>query len=161
MIREFSKDVQIMPIKTCLSADANSDTVSEVVDCAGFNRCCIVYHAGPQHNSSTVAIKLQGANAATNETTLTSGTDIADSAQSVAGTADGQVFVWEFQPHYRYYQVDINKDGTNATNESIVAYLYNADESPVTHAAGGTGAGTGTGAVNTPVRLGLAIAGTA
>lgn len=161
MLRQFSKDVKIMPIKTCLSADANSDTVSEVIDTYGYRNCCIVYHAGPQHNSSTVAIKLQGANAATNETTLTSGTDIADSLQSVGGTDDGEVFVWDIEASFRYYQVDINKDGTNATNESIIAYLYNGDERPVTHAAGGTGAGTGTGAVNTPVLLTPAIAGTA
>lgn len=161
MIREFSKDIQIMPVKTCLSADAATDTVSEVIDTRGFNRVCIVYHAGPQHNSSTVALKLQHADAASNETTLTSGADVLGSAQSVAGTADGQVFVWELIPGKRFYQVDINKDGTNATNESIIAYLYNADEKPVTHAAGGTGAGTGTGAVNTVVRLGLAASGTA
>ena len=160
MIRELSKDAQIVPIKSCLSADAATATVSEVVDTRGYNRCCIVYHAGPQHNSSTVALKLIHADAASNETTPTNGADVAGSGQSVGGTADGQAFVWDFIPTKRFYQVDIAKDTSNATNESIIAYLYNSDEAPVTHAAGGTGAGTGTGTVNV-LRLGTATSGTA
>lgn len=160
MIRELTKDVQIMPILTPLTADASADRTSEVIDTKGYTRCCILYHCGPQHNSSVLAITLQHADAASDETTLTSGADVADSSQTVAGTDDGRVRYIEFIPTKRFYQLTVNKDASNATNEGAIALLYGADECPVTHAAGGTGAGTGTGSV-TGERLGVATSGTA
>lgn len=136
-----------MPVLTALSADAATDRTSEVIDTKGFANCCIVYHCGPQHNSSVCDIYLQHADAASDQTTLTSGADVAGSSQTIAGTDDGNVKYIEFRPTKRYYQIVVNKDATNATNESAIAYLYNGDERAVTHAAGGTGAGTGTGSV--------------
>lgn len=159
MIRTISSDVQIMPILTALSADAATDRTSEVIDCAGYNRCCILFHCGPQHNSSVCDIFLQHADAASDQTTLTSGADVLGSSQTIAGTDDGNVKYIEFIPSKRFAQLTVNKDATNATNESAIALLYNADESPVTHAAGGTGAGTGTGSVAGEV-LGLLTSGT-
>jgi hypothetical protein len=140
-------DVQIMPILTPLTADANSDRTSEVIDTKGYGRVCILYHCGPQHNSSVCNIFLQQADAASNETTLTSGADVLGSSQTIAGTDDGNVKYIEFIPTKRFYQLTVNKDATNATNEGAIALLYRAGIKPVTHAAGGTGAGTGTGSV--------------
>lgn len=146
-VRGISSDVQIMPVLTALSADAATDRTSEVIDTKGFAKVCIIYHCGPQHNSSVCNIFLQHADVASNETTLTSGADVASSSQTIAGTDDGAVKYIEFVPTKRFYQLTVNKDATNATNESCVALLYGATKKPVTHAAGGTGAGTGTGAV--------------
>lgn len=149
-----------MPVLSCISADAATDRTSEVIDTRGYSRVTILYHAGPQASSAVTAISLKHADAASNETTLTSGADVEGTAQSIGATDDGKVYSWEFIPGKRFYQIVVNKDGANNTNESAIALLYNADECPVTHAAGGTGAGTGTGAVATPVRLGLAVSGT-
>lgn len=158
-VRVLKSDVQIMPILTPLTADAADDRTSEVIDTKGYGRVCILYHCGPQHNSSVLAIFLQLADAASNETTLTSGADVLGSAQTVAGTDDGNLKYIEFIPTKRFYQLTVNKDGTNATNEGAVALLYRAGIRPVTHAAGGTGAGTGTGSV-AGEDLGAAAAGT-
>jgi hypothetical protein len=159
LIRTVRTDMQIMPILTPLTADAAADRTSEVIDTKGYNRVCILYHCGPQHNSSVCAIFLQLADVASNETTLTSGADVLGSAQTVAGTDDGNVKYIEFVPTKRFYQLTVNKDGTNATNEGAVVLLYGAGVRPVTHAAGGTGAGTGTGSV-AGEDLGSAAAGT-
>lgn len=146
-VRSFPTDIQIMPILTALSADAATDRTSEVIDTKGFSRVCVMYHCGPQHNSSVCNIYLQHADAASDQTTLTSGADVLGSSQTIAGTDDGNVKYIDFIPTKRFYQLTVNKDATNATNESAIAYLYNAATFPVTHAAGGTGAGTGTGSV--------------
>jgi hypothetical protein len=158
-VQAVASDVQIMPVLTALSADAATDRTSEVIDTKGYARVCIIYHAGPQHNSSVCNIFLQHADVASNETTLTSGADVLGSSQTIAGDDDGEVKYIEFKPTKRFYQLTVNKDATNATNESCVALLYGASRKPVTHAAGGTGAGTGTGAVAGEV-LGSASSGT-
>jgi hypothetical protein len=159
VIKTVRTDMQVMPVLTALTADAAADRTSEVIDTKGYKRVCILYHCGPQHNSSVCNIFLQLADAASNETTLTSGADVLGSSQTIAGTDDGAVKYIEFVPTKRFYQLTVNKDATNATNESVIALLYNSSISPVTHAAGGTGAGTGTGAV-AGEDLGAAAAGT-
>ena len=146
-VKTVKTDMQIMPVLTALTADAAADRTSEVIDTKGYARICILYHCGPQHNSSVCNIFLQHADVASNETTLTSGADVLGSSQTIAGTDDGNLKYIELVPTKRFYQLTVNKDATNATNESCIVLLYGAGIKPVTHAAGGTGAGTGTGSV--------------
>lgn len=156
----ITQNTQIMPILSCLSADAASVRTSEVIDTKGYSRVSIVYHCGPQHNSSVLTVKLQHGDVAFNETIITDGADVEGSLFTVAGTDDGNVKVWEFTPSKRYCKVVVTKDTSNATNESIIAFLSHCDKKPPAHAAGGTGAGTGTGTVAT-LNLGYAASGTA
>lgn len=153
----FSEDVKIVPILSY--ASAATDRTSEVIDTKGFGRCVIPVHFAAIVTNSVCDIYLQNADAASNETTLTSGANVAGSSQTVADDADNKVFYIDFIPTKRFYQLVVNKDATNATAESAVAYLYHSKDRPVTHGAGTSTIGDGTAAV-TGEDLGAAIQGT-
>lgn len=154
-ICNFFDGVKIVPVASY--ASANSDRTSEVIDCLNCAAVRIVVHHAAVHDSATYSIYLQHADAASDETTLTSGADVYASSQTI-GTDDNVVRYFDFVPTKRYYQMVFNKDATNACAESAVAYLYMKDR-PVTHAAGGSGIGAGTAAV-TGEYLGQAVSGT-
>lgn len=155
-ICNFFDAVEIVPIASY--ASANSDRTSEVIDCLDAAALRIVVHHAAVHDDATYAITLQHADAASNETTLTSGADVEGSSQTI-GDDDNVITYWDLVPTKRYYQVTFNKDATNACAESAVAYIYRKDR-PVTHAGGTSGIGDGTAAV-TGVFLGQAVSGTA
>ncbi len=153
----FYEDFKIVPIASYASGTA--DRNSEVIDTAGFGGCIVIIHHAAVGNSGAYDIFLAGSDTATDQTTLSSGTNVATSSQTVADTDDDTVKYIEFIPHFRYYQVTFNKDAATTYAESAVAILFNAKSRPVTQAAGGTTVGEGTGAV-TGEFLGLAVAGT-
>jgi hypothetical protein len=155
-ICNFFDAVKIVPIASY--ASANSDRNSEVIDCLDVEAVRIVVHHAVVHDSATYAITLAHADAASNETTLTSGADVLDSSQTV-GTADDVARYIDFVPTKRYYQVTFNKDGSNACAESAIAYLRMKTR-PVTHAGGTSAIGDGTAAVVGEF-LGAAVSGTA
>ena len=156
----FSEDVKIVPILSGLQTVGNSDRTSKVIDTQGYDACCIVVHFLTVHNSATQSIDLQSSDVATDADTLSGGADVADSSQVVAGTDDNTVKWIDFTPDKRYYQLTIDKDATNAGDETAIAYLYKSAEKPVTHAGGTSAVGDGSGAV-AGEWLGAATQGTA
>lgn len=156
-IANFFDAVKIVPIASY--ASANSDRTSEVIDCLDVEAVRIVIHHAAVHDSATYAITLQHADAASNETTLTSGADVYGSSQTVAAADDDTARYIDFVPTKRFYQVTFNKDATNVCAESAIAYLRMKTR-PVTHAAGSSTIGDGTAAVNGEF-LGAAVSGTA
>lgn len=142
-MKQFSKDVRIVPILTYASGTA--DRTSKVIDCAGYDGACVVVHFGTIAASAVTDIYLQEADAASDSDTLTAGADLAGTSQTVAADDDNEVkYIDVRRPLKRYLQLVVNKDATNACAESAVAYLYNSKTSvPSTHAEGtGTGGGT-------------------
>lgn len=154
---KFAEDVKVVPILSY--ANANSDRTSEVIDTAGYGGCFVVVHFAAVDNSVTEDIYLASSDAVTDENTLSSGANVASSSQTVAGTDDNTVKYIDFIPEKRYYQLTVNKDATNPSAESAIAYLYNTKSRPVTQSTGNTVVGEGTGAV-TGESLGLATQGT-
>lgn len=139
----FSKEVKIVPILDYASGTA--DRTSNVIDMDGFDGCCIVIHNATIAASIVADYYLQHADAASDATTLTSGADVATSSQTLAADDDDEVFYMDIvAPTKRFYQLVVNNDGTNASAQSAVAYLYrNTSTVPVTHATGsGTSGGT-------------------
>ena len=141
----FYEDVKIVPIAAYASGTA--DRNSEVIDTQGYGGCCVVIHHAAVGNSGTYDIYLASSDAASDHTTLTAGSAVATSSQTVADADDDTVKYIDFIPEKRYYQVTFNKDASTTYAESAVAFLYNAKARPVTQAAGGTTIGEGTGAV--------------
>ena len=141
-IRQFSKDVKIVPILTYASGTA--DRTAAVIDTAGYDAFFIALHHTAIAAGATYKAFLQHADAASNSTTLTSGADVATSEQTFADTDDNKVSWFEvINPTKRFYQLNIDNDTTNATAQSAIAYLYRTRETqPQTHA---TGSGTSGG----------------
>jgi hypothetical protein len=137
----FAEDVKIVPILSYVSA--NSDRSSEVIDTAGFGRCCIVVHLAAIATGGANSIYLAHSDVADNETTLNTGANVANTNQVIADDDDNQVKYIDFEPSKRYYQLNVNKDATNAMAESAVAYLYHSKDRPVTHAGGTSTVGDG------------------
>lgn len=141
-MKEFGKDVRIVPILTYASGTA--DRTSNVIDTRGYDAVCVVVHFGTIAAGAVTDIYLQEADVASNSTTLTSGADLAGTSQTVADDDDNECkYIDVIRPLKRYLQLVVNKDATNACAESAVAYLYRSDSSkPSTHAEGtGTGGG--------------------
>jgi hypothetical protein len=153
----FSEDVKIVPIASY--ADANADRTSEVIDTAGYGAVCVVVHFAAINNSVTEDIYLTSSDTVTDENTLASGANVATSSQTVAGTDDNTVKYIDFIPDKRYYQLVVNKDASNSSAESAIAYLYHAKDRNVTQSTGNTVVGEGTGAVVGEL-LGVATQGT-
>lgn len=156
----FSEDVKIVPILSGLQTVANTDRTSEVIDTNGFDGVCVVAHFLTIAAGATQTIRLSSSDVADDQNTLNSGSNVASSAQTVADDDDNTVKYIDFVPEKRYYQLVVDKDATNASDEVAIAYLYKAAEKPVTHGTGNTDIGQGTGAV-VGEWLGLATQGTA
>lgn len=149
-----------MRIVPCLSyASGTSDVTSKVIDTKGFDAVAIVVHCATIATGAVTDIYLQEADAASDADTLTSGADLAGSSVTIADDDDNQAFVIQVnKPLKRFLQLAVNKDATNAWAGSAIAYLYNADAVPTTHAEGtGTSGGA---AVVTVERHVSPIAGT-
>lgn len=156
----FSEEVKMVSILDGLQTVANTDRTSEVIDTNGFDGCCIVLKNLTVHNSATQAIRLSSSDAVTDENTLSGGSNVASSAQTVAGTDDNKIKYIDFVPEKRYYQLVVDKDTTNSGDELAIAFLYKAESKPVTHGTGNTVVGEGTAAV-AGEWLGVAVQGTA
>jgi len=144
-IRSLPKDCKIVPILSYTSGTA--DRTSDVIDHLGFDRCCILVHFAAIAAGGTNSIFRQHADAASNETTLTSGADVLGSLQTIVDTDDNNVKFMDFKPSKRYTQLNVDKDTANACAESAIAILYHAKEVPVTLAGGTSTIGDGTGTV--------------
>lgn len=140
-VRQFGSDVRIVPVLTYASGTA--DRTSKVIDTKGYNSVTIVTHFGTIASSAVTDIFLVEADAASDADTLTNGANVAGTSQTVADDDDNEIkYVDVHRPLKRYLMLTVNKDASNACAESAVAYLYNADKTPVTHAEGtGTGGG--------------------
>jgi hypothetical protein len=156
----LSEDCKFVSILDGLQTVAATDRTSDVIDTAGFGRCLIAVKFLTVHNSATQNIFLQSSDVETNETTLDSGEDVLGSSQVVAGTDDNKIRYIDFIPEKRFYQLNVNKDATNAGDECAFAILYHSKDRPVTHGAGTSTVGEGTAAV-VGEDLGLAVQGTA
>lgn len=146
-IRDLTSDVKIVPILSPLAAEAAADRTSAVIDTQHYDAFVVLVHFGTIDGAADAqSVKLSHADAASDSTTLTSGEDVATSAQTVLSAADDDaVYIEVRKPTKRFYQLTVDKDATNATNESAVALLYRNKESvPVNHATGsGTSGGSG------------------
>ena len=141
-IRQFSKDVKVVPILSYASGTA--DRVASVIDMLGYDAVFIAVHHAAIGASATYKVFLQHADAASDATTLTNGADVAGTEQTIAHTDDNKLTWLEvINPTKRFYQLNVDNDTTNTTAQSAVAYLYRTrDSGPVTHA---TGSGTSGG----------------
>lgn len=156
-IRALTKDFRLVPILSYASGTA--DRTSEVIDHLGFHRCCILVGFGTIAAGGTNSIFLQHADAASNETTLTSGADVLTSLQTILDTDDNNWKFMDFIPSKRYSQLNIDKDTANACAEWAIAVLYNGENAPVTLAGGTSTIGDGTGTLAGEY-IGLAVSGT-
>lgn len=156
-IRSLPRDAKIVPIAAYASGTA--DRNSEVIDTLGYQKACVIVTHAAVHDSATYDIYLTNADAASDQDTLTSGSAVAGSSQTVAAADDNTLKFFDFIPTKRYYQVVFNKDATNACAESALVVLYDARVAPVTQAAGSSVIGEGVAAV-TGEYLGAAIQGT-
>lgn len=156
----LTENCKIVPILSHLTAAANADRSSEVIDCKGCEKVAIVLHLGVVNDSATQRSYLRHADLVTNETTLGADSAIIEaSGKAHAGTDDDKVIVYEVRPKKRYLQLVIDKDAVNAGNESAIAYLYHGDERPVTQSLGTSAVGEGTKTV-TVIRLDEPVTGT-
>lgn len=145
----FSKDIKIQGVLDVLSTAAAATRAGNVVDTLGYNGCCFVFHNGTMAASATTTISVARSNVRASATTLTGGADIEGTAQALTATDDDKIYFIDLavmDDTERYLLLTCTKNGTNNSDESCIAYLYNGSESPVTH-ADGTGDGGGTGAV--------------
>lgn len=156
-MKRFSSEIRILP---CLSyASGTADVTSKVIDTKGFDSVAIVVHTATIATGSVCDIFLQEADAASDADTLTSGANLAGSSITIADDDDNQAFVIDVnKPLKRFLQLTVNKDATNAWAGSAIAYLYNADAAPTTHAEG-TGTSGGSAVVTVEAHL-SPIAGT-
>lgn len=146
-------------VKILNYSNANADRTSEVIDTAGFGRCCVLVDFAAINDSVTETLRLTQSDIADDQNTLNSGANVAGSAQTVAGTADETIKFIDFAPTKRYYQLVLDKDATNPSAESAIAILYQpTGGKPVTQAAGSSTVGEGTAAV-VGEYIGAAIAG--
>lgn len=141
-LSQRTKIVSILGPDAAGSSSVNSD----VIDTLGFDACLIVVQFGAIVSGAVTSIKLVHSDSVTNNTTLSSGTDVATSSQTVADDDDDQIFGWEVtDPTKRYLQVAVTKATQNST-VSIVLILFNSKSSqPTTHGAGGSTVGEGEG----------------
>jgi hypothetical protein len=141
-MKNFSAEVKIVPILSYASGTA--DRTSSVIDMLGFDSVCIAIHTAAVAAGAVVDYRLQEANAASANGTLTSGADLLGSSQTVADDSDNTVkFIDIVKPLKRFLQLVVNNDAANATAQSAIAYLYNSHSTvPVTH---GTGTATVSG----------------
>lgn len=153
----LSEDAKIVPVLSY--ASANTDRNSEVIDTAGYGRCCVVVHTATIAAGATVSMHLTHSDVADDENTLNTATNVAGSSQTIADDDDDEVKYIDFEPSKRYYQLTVDKDGTNLAAESAVAVLYQAKDKPTPHATGNTDVGEGTGLVEGE-NLGMAVDGT-
>jgi len=147
-LRALTRDAKI--VKILNYASANSDRTSAVIDTLGYDGLAVIVDFATIATNAVTNIYLTCADAASDTNTLTTGTNVADTSQTVADDDDNQTFVIDGgKPAKRYYQLVVNKDATNSTAESAVAILYNAKSVPTTHGAGNTSViGDGHAAVN-------------
>lgn len=146
----FVDDVKAVPILPILSSAAATDRNSEVIDCLNAKKVVIALQLGVVHNSATQNSYLQHSDAVTNETTLNGGATVEGTSVTHAGTDDDNVILYEVTPRLRYLQLVINKDTSNAGNESAIAYVFPKDR-PVTQAAGTATVGEGSDPVSTKI----------
>jgi hypothetical protein len=139
------EDFKIVPILSY--ANANSDRTSEVIDTKGYGWTLIGVHFAAINDSVTEQIYLKSSDTATDENTLSSGSNVSTSAQSIVGTADNGLFYMWVKNNHRYLQLTVDKDATNPSAEDGFAILMGAKIKPVTQATGNTTVGEGTGAV--------------
>lgn len=139
----LSQDAKIVPILAY--ASESSDRTSDVIDTKGFKNLMILMTSAAVHNSAAHAYELQHSDTATNETTLSSGTDIEGSSLAIS-TDDNVVHYYDGKPTKRYIQLVVNKDAAQASAQSAVAILYNSKDRPTTHGAGSSTVGEGVAA---------------
>ena len=142
----FSKDIKIINILKLLTTADSSDLTSEVIDTKGFDSLCVVCTIGTMVASSTLAFHLKSSDAVTDEDTLDTGADVLGTLQSFTASDDDKlVFIdmVNLDDGKRYYQLVVDKNGSNNTDESAIAFLYNGNANPVTQALGTTAVGEG------------------
>jgi len=145
----FTKDIKIVGVLDVLTTAASATRAGNVVDTKGFNGCCFVYHNGTMASGSDTTLGVARSDVVASATSLTGGADIAGTAQTLSATDDDvirYIDIAVMDDTERYLLLTATKDGSNNSDESCIAYLYNTSESPVTH-GDGTGNTGGTGAV--------------
>lgn len=157
-MRSFSRSVKAVK---CLNyTSGTADRTTGVIDTAGYGGLAFVVDLAAVAASAVTNIYVAHADAASDTNTLTSGANVATTSQTIDDTDDNQTFIVDLKPTKRYYQLTVNKDGSNACAESVVAYLYNPAEKPVTQGGGNTSVvGDGHAAVNYEF-VGVATSGT-
>lgn len=157
-LRNLSEDCKVVPILSY--ASVSTARTSEVIDTKGYRNVYIGIHHAGVHDSAAATMNLAHSDAATNETTLSSGADILGTSQAIS-TTDNSFQYWDGQPTKRYLQVEIANDGAQVTAQTGFAILYNSKSRPITQAAGSSTVGEGTTAVGGEQTFGGWTTGTA
>lgn len=144
--RTLVRDAKV--VKILNYASAATDRTSGVIDTAGYGKFDVIVSFSAITTNAVTNIYLAHSDAVDDANTLNTGANVATTSQTVADDDDGQVFIiGNVIPTKRYYQLTVNKDGTNATAEEAIVILSSPKEMPVTHGTG-TGTGEGHAAVN-------------
>ncbi len=138
----LSQDCKVIPILSY--ASQSSDRNSEVIDTLGFRNLYIGIQNAAVADTAAAAYELNHSDAVTNETTLSSGANIATTSQAV-NTTDNTFQYYDGRPTKRYIQLTVNNDAAQLTAQSGFAVLYNSKLSPVTQALGTSVVGEGVG----------------
>lgn len=124
----FSKNIKCDPILSYTSGTA--DRTSDIIDMKSFDSVAIVVHFAAIAAGATTSLKLYGST----DSGMASPVQLTDFNTTVADDDDNQIFVLDCtRPGFRYLRLTVDKDATNATAESAVAYQYDAQSLPVTH----------------------------
>lgn len=153
-------EAKITTILDILGTAAATDRTSKVIDTAGYDKCLILVKMGAIEASAVQSLKVQHADAASDADTLTSGADIAGSAQTIAADDDQEGKFVDIRPSKRYLQLVIDKDTTHTSDECAFALLYNAESINTTHGDGTSTIGEGSEPVTGEV-IAAAASGTA
>lgn len=141
-LRNLSQDAKLVPILSYASATTNR--TSDVIDARGFRNVMIIITNAAVHDSAAHTYKLQHADAASDETTLTAGADVEGTSQTV-NTTDNTVQYIDGRVTKPFLQLVVTKDATQASAQSANAILYNGPR-PTTHGLGNSTIGEGVAA---------------
>jgi hypothetical protein len=121
----FSKSTKAVSALSYGSGSA--DRTGPTIDTLGFDGCAFVVHFAAVDNSLTESLKVEGSHDGQ------SWEPLSGVSQTVAGTDDNKLRMLDvYQPNHRYLHLLVDKDTSNTTAESAVAYLYDPREEPVT-----------------------------
>ena len=131
-MESLTNKVQTIRVHAPAAADKADITDATVIDMQGFEAVRFIVGFGAIVGGAATSVKvLQGA-AKTNDTTLTSGADLAGTGITVADDDDNTLVITDLiKPQERYVQVQVLRATQNSTVDLVIAELYGARKLPV------------------------------
>jgi hypothetical protein len=132
-IQDFLSEVKVLKVMDSQAA-AQTDPASDIVDTQGYEGCCFVCKLGTVTDAGAVQMDIQQntANSTVGMATLSG----AQAAIAATDTDSEQVLAVDVKrPRERYLRALITRATQDSEIDSIVAYLYNPINIPVTQPA--------------------------